>query len=79
MLEIVNNLKENNTVVFGDLVIGDAYFDNEGSVCIKTADTSYLDSNGGDCIYYHNGGWHNGFEHNGTEVKPINAKLVLED
>ena len=75
-MKVVDKRNIGKKTRFEDLDIGDAYIDDEGCVCIKTAD-EYESHN---CIYYRDtvGEWIAECEYNYTEVMPIKVTLTIE-
>lgn len=72
-MKVVDNRKKNIKVPFADLPIGEAYFDEDGILCIKTS--SYDDEN---CICYQDGGWNADYQNKNNFVLPVKVTLTIE-
>ena len=76
-MKVENRIKIEATVQFQDLVVGDAYEDKDGIICIKTSDDNYGDSLYGRCIAFIDEEWKEDEEHRATYVKPLEATITL--
>ena len=63
---------DNNRVIFDELSIGDAYWDKNGTLCIKTSAS--------ECIYYseETSSWDSTAENVNEFVRPVKATLTIE-
>lgn len=68
----VKFIEKNKGVKFYELGIGDAYWDRNGTLCIKTSE--------GTCIYYSEatGSWDSTTENANELVEPAKATLTIE-
>ena len=74
-MKVVDNSKIKTTSAFADLSIGQAYYDNNGLLCIKTSD--YEDAE--NCIAYEKDkGWHADYETRSNIVRPVRTTLTIE-
>ena len=74
-MKVVDNSKIEVTSSFADLPIGQAYYDNNGLLCIKTSDYEENEN----CIAYKkNEGWHADFETRSNIVRPVRTTLTIE-
>lgn len=74
-MRVVDNSKIKATSTFADLPIGQAYYDMNGLLCIKTSDYEENEN----CIVYKEGeGWHADYEMSSTVVRPIRTTLTIE-
>lgn len=76
-MKIDNRIKNETTVQFQDLAVGDVYEDDEGIICIKTSDNNYGDSPYGKCISFVEDEWREEEEHRATSVKPLEATITI--
>ena len=76
-MKINNEIKNEITVRFQDLAVGDVYEDGEGLICIKTGDDDYGDTPYGKCVAFFGSEWREDEEHRGALVKPIDATITL--
>lgn len=72
-MKVVDNRKKNIKVPFADLPIGEAYFDEDGILCIKTS--AYDDEN---CIYYKDEYWNTECQNKNDFVMPVKVTLTIE-
>jgi hypothetical protein len=75
-MTVVNKMK-NNTVAFRELAIGDAYYDKDGYLCIKTSDPDWDAVSYGGCIAHVNGEWVEEEEHEKSECTPLKTEFVI--
>jgi hypothetical protein len=74
-MKVVDNSKIKATSTFADLLIGQAYYDVNGLLCIKTSDYEENEN----CIVYKEGeGWHADYESRSNIVRPIRTTLTIE-
>ena len=74
-MKVVDNRKIKAATAFADLAVGQAYYDNNGILCIKTSDYE-AESN---CIAYVKGeGWHEDSETRSNIVRPATTTLTVE-
>ena len=72
-MKVVDNRKKNIKVPFADLPIGQAYFDEDGILCIKTS--TYDEEN---CICYQDGVWHADYQSKNDFVLTATVRLTIE-
>lgn len=73
----VTDKTENRKVTFADLLVGDVYYDRDGTVCIKTRLT-WTDDNF-NCIHLNYANtWSAGHEKASAPVFPVEADLVIK-
>lgn len=71
-MKVVDNSKIKATSKFADLPVGQAYYDNNGLLCIKTSENE-------DCIVYEKDvGWHADFETKSNVVRLVRTTLTIE-
>ncbi len=74
-MKVVDNSKIKAAVAFADLSIGQAYYDNNGLLCIKTSDYEETEN----CIVHEKDtGWHADYESRSTIVRPVRTTLTIE-
>lgn len=75
-MKVVDNSKIKVTSTFADLPIGQAYYDHNGILCIKTSNYDSADEN---CIVYsEEGAWHADSESRSNVVRPVMTTLTIE-
>ena len=74
-MKVVDNSKIKATSTFAELPIGQAYYDMNGLLCIKTSEYEENEN----CIVYENDkGWHADYESRSTIVRPVRTTLTIE-
>lgn len=74
-MKVVDNSKVKAAVAFADLPIGQAYYDLNGLLCIKTSNYEECEN----CIVYkEDEGWHADFETRSTIIRPVRTTLTIE-
>ena len=71
-MKIIDNRNREEKVMFRELDIGDAYFDREGNLCIKTSDDECADEN---CITYSHDEWSTECE--ATDERVVRARATI--
>jgi hypothetical protein len=74
-MKVVDNRKINTVSTFADLPIGQAYYDNNGLLCIKTSE---YEENENCIVFETEDGWHADFESRSTMVRPVRTTLTIE-
>ena len=74
-MKVIDNSKVKAAVAFADLPVGQAYYDLNGLLCIKTSPYD----EGENCIVYKEcEGWHADYESKSTIVRPVRTTLTIE-
>ena len=76
-MKVVNKIGTDQTVEFKRLAVGDAYYDAQGFLCIKTNDPDWSETSYGKCIAYYDGAWHEEEEHEETKCIPLKTEIVV--
>ncbi len=74
-MKVVDNSKIKATSSFADLPIGQAYYDNNGLLCIKTSE---YEENENCIVHEKDSGWHADYESRSTIVRPVRTTLTIE-
>lgn len=74
-MKVIDNRKQNEAITVNDLSLGQAYFDKDGVLCIKTRESydGYCC-----CLAYINDEWNYETEHYDARVTPITTTLTIE-
>ena len=76
-MTVTNRIEVGKKVCFKDLEIGEAYYDKEGFLCIKTDEPNWDDVSYGSCLAYVNDEWRAEEEHETSEVTPLRVEMVV--
>ena len=72
-MKVVDKRTKNIKVAFADLPVGQAYFDEDDVLCIKTS--TYDEDN---CICYQDGYWNTDHQYGHALVMPTKVTLTIE-
>lgn len=67
-MRIINEKRNQETITFKDLEIGDVYLDKDGIICLKTANEQGMNSLAFDCFVHY-------YEELNSPVTPLNSEL----
>ena len=73
-MKVIDNRKEEKTVRFEDLAVGEAYLDADDILCIKTSRHEDAEN----CICYTDGSWGADYQRDTDWVRPIEIAYVIE-
>ena len=75
---LVNNKMDKGcAVAFKNLSVGEAYYDKEDILCIKTSDPDWDYASHGECIAYIDGHWRCEEEHEDSKCFPLRTELAI--
>ena len=74
---VTNKIEVCKKVYFKNLKVGEAYYDKEGILCIKTNEPNWNDVSYGSCLAFINNEWRAEEEHEESKVIPLRVEMVV--
>ena len=76
-MQVSNKIGKNNTVKFKNLSVGNAYYDKEGILCVKTTNSDWNGTSYGMCMAYIDNAWQEEEEYDENECIPLKSELSI--
>ena len=76
-MKVINKIGKEGLVEFKHLAVGDAYYDKEGNLCIKTNNPDWSETSYGTCLVYLNGSWIAEEEHETAKCTVLKTEFII--